>query len=500
MGFAKYAEDILSINNGNEYNNKFLLNVRNLTGQTITSKSGRKYTLTEVAGSGAQGVVYKESTGKYMIKLYFASDDPNFNKEMLEKLAFIKTVKKPRNFVEINDLFDSPYVGYAMERVHEHKSLNSYLIPNKDKSFFDWYNAGLGFRERLFLGYIIAKAFGALAIDNLSYCDISGNNILIKVNSKEASVRMIDIDNIYIAGSNKASVLGTPRYIAPEVICKAKNPDVISDNYSLAVIIFELLRVGHPYVSDEIAEGTPDDEDAAYAGKAEYVTDNNSTNMLPTDIAFTDKLKELFKRCFVEGKKNRMERPSAKEFEYALLEASNKVIKCPSCGAWHYPRKEKGIYECPWCNKESKPKAFLNFFDRLYADGDDVTKAEPEKLFEKAVNSYILRDADKNRIKNYYVLRSESDNPDLSRASGNYITIVKKDSEYHVYNEFNQGGISVRSFVTGKFTPLGARGDVILKPGDEIYFGVIDNKAIKISCGGKLYRYIRVAKFVEDRR
>lgn len=205
---------------------------------------------------------------------------------------------------------------------------------------------------------------------------------------------MIDVDNIYVAGKGNAAILGTPRYIAPEVIGRQKNPDVLSDNYSLAVILFELLRVGHPYISDEILDGSPEDEEAALAGKYDYVTDENSTNMLPADIVLTDKLKKLFRRCFVDGKRNRMARPSAQEFEFALLEASNKVIKCPSCGAWHYPRKTGRIYDgCPWCDAPSKPEARLNFYDIL-CEGEDYKNGKPidGSTQGKLVNTYILRE------------------------------------------------------------------------------------------------------------
>ena len=175
----------------------------------------------------------------------------------------------------------------------------------------------------------------------------------------------------------------------------------LSDNYSLAVILFELLRVGHPYVSDDVLDGTPEDEEAALAGKTDYVNDEKSTNMLPADIVLTDKLKELFRRCFVDGKKNRMSRPSATEFEHALLEASNKLIKCPSCGAWHYPRKNGREYEgCPWCDKPSRTEALLNFHDVLY-EGDNYRYAEVvgDNKSGKLVNSYILKKSMKNHVK-----------------------------------------------------------------------------------------------------
>lgn len=472
--------------------------IEDLTGELITAESGKKYKLVRQAGSGAQGVVYEESGNNYMVKLYYPSGSESVDADVLERLRFIKDVAMPKNFVSVVDIITTPYIGYVMDKVTGHKPLNSYLIPDKNVPFPEWYNRGLGLYERIFVGYIIAKAFGELEKNNLSYCDISGNNILIKI-AKGASVKMIDIDNIYIAGKGKSAILGTPRYIAPEVISRRKNPDVLSDNYSLAVILFELLRVGHPYISDEIMDGTPEDEEAALAGGAEYVTDENSTNMLPADIVFTEKLSELFRRCFVEGKQNRLSRPTAREFEYALLEASNKLIKCPSCGAWHYPRKKGRTYEgCPWCDAPSRPSAMLNFYDILYEGSDYRTgiSADGSKS-GKLVNSYVLKDSRKNTIKSLYVLRYD-DPAREKRSSENYLTIASDDNGYHVYNEYQVSGIVVRRYGTQDFKTVGNKQAVLLHNGDEIFFE-LNHGAVKIECGGREYSFIRMARFMEVR-
>ena len=487
--------------------------MQNMTGETIITVDGKKHILGKLAGYGAQGVVYEDDTGTKMIKLYYPSGSRVIDEDILERLRFIRNVKMPANFVAIEDIVDSPYVGYVMEKVVDHKSLNSYLIPDQEMSFSEWYNQGLGFRERIFIGYIIAKAFGELERNNLSYCDISGNNILVKIEKKAASIKMIDVDNIYVAGKGTDAVLGTPRYIAPEVVSRQKNPDVLSDNYSLAVILFELLRVGHPYISDDILDGTPEDEEAALAGKYDYVTDDNSTNMLPADIALTDKLKKLFERCFVDGKRNRMARPSAQEFEFALLEASNKVIKCPSCGAWHYPRKTGRTYDgCPWCDAPSKPKARLNFYDILtegknYRTGETADGSKQGKL----VNSYILREG-KNKIKSLYVLRYDDPGKDATRAAENYLTIAKNAEGYWVYNEFDKDTIVVRKYLGGQYLQKNAKGTVTkackagdyikLKPkeaiklesGDAIFFEL----GVTIEVGGKGYSFVRMARFLEE--
>lgn len=471
--------------------------MQNLTGETIITVDGIKYKLGKLAGYGAQGVVYEDISGKKMIKLYYPSGSDIVEEDIKERLRFIRDVKMPKNFVAVLDIVDRPYTGYVMDKVEEHKPLNSYLIQDKNMSFSEWYNQGLGLRERIFIGYIIAKAFGELERSNLSYCDISGNNILVRTD-KAASIKMIDVDNIYVAGKGTATVLGTPRYIAPEVISRQKNPDVLSDNYSLAVLLFELLRIGHPYISDDILDGTPEDEEEALAGKYEYVNDENSTNMLPANIVFTDKLKQLFERCFVKGKNNRIERPSAKEFEFALLEASNKLIKCPSCGAWHYPRKSGKVYDgCPWCDADSKPKARLNFYDVLTEGGNYRTGRIADGSKQgKLVNTYILREG-KNQIRSLYVLRYDDPSKDKLSAD-NFMTIAKNEAGYWAYNEFNKAGIVVLQYSTRKYIEIENKKALLLQNGDCIYFEINNRDAITVDVAGKEYSFIRMARFVEE--
>jgi serine/threonine protein kinase len=466
--------------------------IQNLVGETITAKSGNTFILTEIAGSGAQGVVYKEKSEKYMVKFYYPHNESQIDNDIIDRLSFIKNVKKPKNFVEIRDLIDYPYKGYVMDRVIDHKHINSYLIYDRTKKFADWYNSGHGFRERLFIGYIIAKAFYALSEDNLSYCDISGNNILVKYSNNTISVRMIDIDNIYIAGRGTSTVLGTPRYIAPEVISRVRNPDIFSDNYSLAVILFELLRIGHPYVSEEVEDGTPEDEEAAYAGKRDYVAANEK-NMLPEDIVFTPALKELFRRCFINGKENRMERPSAKEYEFALLDAYNKVLKCPSCGFWHYyNNKEK---TCPWCDSLSKPAAYLTFFDKMLIVNSDINTACEDG--KKAITTYFLREG-QNIIHSSYALRAvNSTEAGWGNQNENYFSVVKNNSGYYAYNEFSKDAIYVKIFQSAKIKNIEYRKTELLSSGDEIFFDSPDNRIFVVKNGGKEYKTIRTAIFAE---
>jgi serine/threonine protein kinase len=304
---------------------------------------------------------------------------------------------------------------------------------------------------------------------------------------------MIDIDNIYIAGRGTSAVLGTPRYIAPEVINRGRNPDIFSDNYSLAVILFELLRIGHPYVGEEVEDGTPEDEEAAYAGEKDYVAADEK-NMLSEELTFTDNLKELFRRCFITGKENRMERPSAKEFELALLDACNKVVKCPSCGFWHYyPKKEK---ICPWCGSVYKPVVFLSFYDKMFNVNSDINSAREDGK-RKGITTYLLRDG-KNIIQSSYTLRAvNSSEAGWGNQNENFFTIVKKDSEYYAYNEFSKDDIYVKKFQSAKIKKIQYREAELLVSGDEIFFDSPDNgnKKSVVKNIDKEYKIIRTAIF-----
>ena len=211
--------------------------IEDLTGITIVAESGSKYKLTKQAGGGAQGVVYEETSGKYMIKFYYPSDSKAIDADVLERIRFIKNIQMPQNFVSVVDVIVSPYVGYVMDKVVDHKPLNSYLIPDKNMPFSEWYNQGLGLYERIFVGYVIAKAFGELERSNLSYCDISGNNILIKTVKTTSIVMLLIATSIGL--SWVMSFENIPQTVSNGLLSLSSNPFII-----LLMINLILLFVG----------------------------------------------------------------------------------------------------------------------------------------------------------------------------------------------------------------------------------------------------------------
>ncbi|WP_312072184.1 protein kinase domain-containing protein [Anaerotignum propionicum] len=476
--------------------------MKDLEGMIFTSTSGQKYLLTEkVDKQGSQGVVYEESTGKFIIKLYKKGNDYQ-NRNTLNKLEWLIKQSYPDQFIKPLDIFTEPYIGYAMEKVVDHVSLNKLLVPAKNMTMSEWYNEETGgLRRRLFLGYKIAMQFALLHESNRAYCDISGNNILVNKDPSVASICMIDIDNIYIPGGDSGNILGTSRYMAPEIVNKQMPPDIFTDAYSLAVILFELLRCGHPYVGDMVEDGTIEQQEQAYRGFYPYVDEedspNVSTQMLPAEVVFTTKLAELFYKTFVKGKENRMARTTAREFALACLEASNKVMKCsnPDCVHWHFASPDKNRkYFCPWCDEENPRPVFLQFKDRYYVE-EEKTKKKVLKE-ERSVESFVLRE-EKNAVTNNYISNLYVKRDKFSKPVDRYFLVNKaKDGKFYLVNDKNSH-LYLMKAGTEKMIPITRDlGPIEICYKDKVFFDDIDidvseepNAEIDGKYRGLVFRY-----------
>jgi DNA-binding helix-hairpin-helix protein with protein kinase domain len=95
---------------------------------------------------------------------------------------------------------------------------------------------------RLAMG--LADCFLHLHAEGLCYRDISLGNVFF--DPADGRPLVCDNDNVGIDGEEVARVLGTSRFMAPEVVRGEAEPSTATDLYSLAVLIFYLLMVHHP--------------------------------------------------------------------------------------------------------------------------------------------------------------------------------------------------------------------------------------------------------------
>ena len=100
------------------------------------------------------------------------------------------------------------------------------------------------FRALTTAGLHLADSYLQLHARGLCYRDISFGNVFFDPDSGD--VLICDTDNVGVDGASKGGVLGTPRFMAPEVVRGDALPSTQTDLFSLAVLLFYMLTVSHP--------------------------------------------------------------------------------------------------------------------------------------------------------------------------------------------------------------------------------------------------------------
>lgn len=93
-------------------------------------------------------------------------------------------------------------------------------------------------------GRDLAHSYFLLHAEGLCYRDISFGNVFFDPGTGE--IRICDNDNVAVNGNSRGGVLGTPKFMAPEIVTGKALPSAQSDLYSLSVLLFYMLMMAHP--------------------------------------------------------------------------------------------------------------------------------------------------------------------------------------------------------------------------------------------------------------
>jgi DNA-binding helix-hairpin-helix protein with protein kinase domain len=184
--------------------------------------------------------------------------------------------------------------------------------------------------------------------------DLSETNVLVAADGR---VSLVDTDSFQVRGPDRIfrCRVGRPEYQPAELqgTCLA-DVDLLPehDAFALAVLIFQLLMQGqHPFAGVFTCSG--DDLPLAEriaAGYWAYGWQRSSpvrpAPHAPPWWALPPDVQELFWRCFEDGHDSPPARPSAADWEQALLRAEQHLSPCAVNDLHRYPF---GLDRCPWC-------------------------------------------------------------------------------------------------------------------------------------------------------
>lgn len=322
-------------------------------GQSVEMEYGGFAKVLKVLGSGGQGIVYLVDFNgvNYALKWYDVDKIKNpqaFRKNIetnikdgapSEKFLWPKYLTKG----DANDGF-----GYLMD-----------LIPQGYDSFVDILNmyklevnpltgravklpVRFGSLSTLITAVInIVNAFRQLHRAGKSYQDLNDGGFFINVETGD--VMVCDCDNIAPDGYN-FGIGGKPGYMAPEVVRGVSKPDVQTDKYSLAVVLFKLLFRGDPMEGEKVVKDiclTEASELKHYGKEAVFIfnpADNSNRpvrgihdNVIKFWNIYPEYIKNAFTYVFTVGISEPNKRIIENEWQKLFVRLRAEIVSCV-CG------------------------------------------------------------------------------------------------------------------------------------------------------------------------
>jgi DNA-binding helix-hairpin-helix protein with protein kinase domain len=200
-------------------------------------------------GGGTQGQVYEvELQGERLaLKWYLPAciaRDPGLERRLGES---IRATAPNEDFLWPIALLRASPASRPLIRLRQESF--GYLMPLRPASYVgaSEHAAGrlsIGLRQVLRACFFLAEAFHALHLAGLCYKDVSLGNLFLEPAS--GRILICDNDNVAVDGSGQGAVLGTPGFMAPEVLLGQARPGADSDLFSLAALLFRLLTRHDP--------------------------------------------------------------------------------------------------------------------------------------------------------------------------------------------------------------------------------------------------------------
>ena len=309
-------------------------------GARLTTKFHKELVVVDRLGDGGQGVVYKVLYDGQPKALKWYRPDLFDNLEDRDKFIQnlsrnIRAGRPTPEFlwpIDMTALVEGSF-GYVMDlRPPEYVEASDLFL---DPGLFPT------FRRAIDTCLHIVSAFRVLHDKGYCYQDVNGGNFF--VNPQTGAVLICDNDNVAPAGTD-TGIRGTPRFMAPEIVCENKVPSTQSDLHSMAVLIFFLLMAQHPLEGRRMSQSVALDSDVQrrlYGTDPLFVMDPNDRSNRPDGVhvnvlkvwpTLPKHMQEFFMRAFSQDALHqRTRRISEYRWTLELARLRSEVVVC-SCG------------------------------------------------------------------------------------------------------------------------------------------------------------------------
>lgn len=361
---------------------------------TVYDKLENAYELKSRVGEGGQGIVCTTQIDNILVKILNTKDAHKIEAWKKQISWCLRQNLSDLNLALPKTQIVKPRVGYVLELMDGLIPLQKVLESSfndlvDNQSVGEFIKTG-GLKRRLQILLKVAKTLAELHSRGYAYGDISPANIFVSGDSRYSEVWFIDCDNICFSEREGNTHLHTPGYGAPEVVRNEMPVSCLTDQWSFAVMAFELLTHQHPFKGLYVEEGEPEIvEDQAYKGELPWVYNseddsNESSGGISIDLVANQKIISLFTQCFEKGKNDPYKRPSLNKWRDALQEALDHLIDCPECSGHYFYLDRLEEQECPFCSTLVDTGHYAVFKQLIFysdlKEEDDTGKDEEDKV------------------------------------------------------------------------------------------------------------------------
>jgi eukaryotic-like serine/threonine-protein kinase len=230
-----------------------------------------------------------------------------------------------------------------------------YLMPLREPGFetlVDYMRGRVtaSFPTMILCCFHIADSFMRLHAKGLCYKDISFGNVFF--HPQTGNIRICDIDNVDVNG-RPGAIMGTPGFMAPEVIRGEAGPSTQTDLHSLAVMLFNILMMGDP-LDGQRATGPMTQEalQALYGWNPLFIFDPDDASNRPIAgeqdqvmarwAIYPQFLRDLFTRAFTNGLRDPLNgRVREGEWREAMANLHDSLFPCTNCGGLNFYDRDR---------------------------------------------------------------------------------------------------------------------------------------------------------------
>ena len=212
------------------------------------------YEVKQMLGEGSFGqvklMVHRKTKMERAVKIIKKHKvRPEEKEQMMMEVSILKTLDHP-NIIKIFDMYEDQHFLYL---VIEYPRLTRYCSGGE---LFDRIQKITAFTERQAAKYIkqLLSAVAYLHAKSIVHRDLKAENLLFENDTDEANLKLIDfgVSCGILKGRKLKETLGTPYYMAPEVLLQ--NYDEKCDVWSCGIILYILLCGYPPFNGEEDEE------------------------------------------------------------------------------------------------------------------------------------------------------------------------------------------------------------------------------------------------------